>query len=54
MTYEVVEHYGEMNEHPVAWDLESKELAIEFIKSAYTEEEEKELNVHWAQESPCN
>ena len=53
MTYEVVEHYGEMNEHPVAQNLESKELAREFIASAYTPEQRKELNVHWAPEESC-
>ena len=53
MTYEVVEHYGEMNEHPVAQNLDSADLAREFIKSAYTPEQRKELNVHWAEESPC-
>lgn len=53
MTYEVLEHYGEMNERPVAQHLESADLAREFIASAYTKEERKELNVHWAMEESC-
>ena len=48
--YQVVEHYGEMSEHAVAHDLESPELAREFIAAEYTAEECAELRVTWIPE----